>query len=147
MSRRLADLCAEGWLEGSDGLWRKSFVGAEWMPRCETGCVTHSVVRDDLTGVVIHDSAGTTQFDNSRLSRAFRVPRDVNMVVEINMADGPSAQPLSWEETPLSPREASEYRAAAARLNYLARDRPIYSLRARSAPGGCQPRGTEIGSR
>ena len=34
-SRRRADLCAEGWLEGSDGLWRKSSVGAEWMPRCE----------------------------------------------------------------------------------------------------------------
>ena len=46
------------------------------------------------------------------------------MIAEINMAEEPSAQPTSWEETELGPREASEYRAAAARLNYLAFDRP-----------------------
>ena len=46
------------------------------------------------------------------------------MISEINMAEEPSAQPISWEETELGPREASEYRAAAARLNYLALDRP-----------------------
>ena len=46
------------------------------------------------------------------------------MIVEINMAEEPSSQPSSWEDTELRPREASEYRAAAARLNYLALDRP-----------------------
>ena len=46
------------------------------------------------------------------------------MVVEINMVEEPSAQPLSWKETELGPQEASEYRAAAARLNYVALDRP-----------------------
>ena len=46
------------------------------------------------------------------------------MIVEINMAEEPSSQPSSWEDTELGPREASEYRAAAARLNYLVLDRP-----------------------
>ena len=46
------------------------------------------------------------------------------MIVEINLAEQPSAQPLTWEDTELGPREAIEYRAAAARLNYLALDRP-----------------------
>ena len=69
-------------------------MGAEWMPRCGIGYVTHSVVRDKSTGVVIHDSAGATQFDSGRLSRAFRIPRDVTMVVEINMAEDPSTQPF-----------------------------------------------------
>ena len=82
----------------------------------------HSVVRDKSTGVVIHDSAGASQFNRGRLSRAFQVPRDVNMVVEINMAEDQGVQPLSWEETTLGPQEASECRAAAARLNYLALD-------------------------
>ena len=50
----------------------------------------------------------STQLDNGRLSRAFRVPRNVDMIVEINMVEG----------------EASEYRAAAARLHDLALDRP-----------------------
>ena len=92
--------------------------------RADVGCVTHAVVRDQSTGVVIHDSAGSTQFDSGRLSRAFKVPRNVDVIAEINMAEEPSAQPTSWEETELGPREASEYRAAAARLNYLALDRP-----------------------
>ena len=46
------------------------------------------------------------------------------MIIEISMAEGPIAQPSSWEDTELGPTEASEYRAAAARLNYLALDRP-----------------------
>ena len=86
--------------------------------------MTHAVVRDRASGVTIRDTAGSTHFDCSRLPRVFRTPRHVDMVVEINLAEDPSAQPLSWEETELCPRDASEYRAAAARLNYLALDRP-----------------------
>ena len=76
---RRATLSADGWSEGRDGLWRKSFENAEWMPKCEVGHVTHSVVRDQATGVAIHDSAGTTHYDNGRLTRAFRVPRSVEI--------------------------------------------------------------------
>ena len=61
------------------------------MPRCEIGCVTHAVVRDQSTGVVIHGSAGSTQFDSGRLSRAFRDPMDVDVIVEINMAEEPAS--------------------------------------------------------
>ena len=46
------------------------------------------------------------------------------MVVEVNLAEETSAQPSSWEETELGPREASEYRAVASMLNYPALDRP-----------------------
>ena len=46
------------------------------------------------------------------------------MSVEIHMTKEASAQPLSWDETELGPREASKYRADAALLNYLALDRP-----------------------
>ena len=51
------------------------------------------------------------------------MPRDVDMVAEVNLAEEPSAQPLSWEKSELCPREASEYQAAAVRLNYLVLDR------------------------
>ena len=71
-----------------------------------------------------HDSAGSTHYDNGRLSRAFRTLRDVDVIVEVNLSEDPDAQPTSWEDTELGPREASEYRAAAARLNYLSKDRP-----------------------
>ena len=46
------------------------------------------------------------------------------MIVEVNLAEAPSTEATPWEEVELCPREASEYRAAAARLNYLALDRP-----------------------
>ena len=123
-NRRRATLGAEGWIEGPDRLWRKSFGNAERLPKCKIGYVIHAVVRDRASGVTIHDTAGSTHFDCSRLPRAFRTPRHVDMVAEINLAEDPSVQPLLWDETELCPREASEYRAAAARLNYLAMDRP-----------------------
>ena len=65
-NRRRAMLSADGWSEGQDGLCRKSFDDAAWMPKCEVGHVTHAVVRDRATGVAIHDSAGATHFDNGR---------------------------------------------------------------------------------
>ena len=123
-SRRHAALSADGWLEGSDCFWRKGFDNAEWLPKCEVGHVTHSVVRDRESGIAIHDSAGSTHIDNGRLSRAFRKPRNVDVVVEVNLPEEPSSQPLSWEGIILGPREASEYRAPSARLSYLALDRP-----------------------
>ena len=44
--------------------------------------------------------------------------------LQVNLAEEPGSQPLSWKETTLCPREASEYRAASASLNDLALDRP-----------------------
>ena len=109
-------------MEGPDRLWRKSFDEGEWMPKCEVGYVVHAVVRDRSSGVTIHDTGGSTHFDSSRVSRALRTPRNVDMIVEVNLAEEPSAQPLPWEETKSGLREASEYRAAAARLSHLALD-------------------------
>ena len=45
-------------------------------------------------------------------------------MIEEVLAEEPSAQLVPSEETELSHRGASEYRGAAARLNYLALDRP-----------------------
>ena len=94
------------------------------MPKCEVGYVSYVDVRDRSSGVVVRDSAGPTHTDSSRLCRAFRTPRNVDMIVEIKPDEEPSAQPRSWKETELCPHKASEYRAAAGRLNYLALDRP-----------------------
>ena len=46
------------------------------------------------------------------------------MIAEVNLAEKPVPEPIPWEEVELGSREASEYRAAAARFNYLALDRP-----------------------
>ena len=94
------------------------------MTKCEVGYVTHAVVGDWASGVAIHDSGGSTHFDNGRLNRAFKTLRNVDMIVEVFLAEETSSRPFSWEETVLGPREASEYRAASARVNYLALGRP-----------------------
>ena len=57
--RRRADLSADGWTEGIDRLWRKSFPDVERMPGCEVGYVTHAAVRDGSSGVIIRDPAGS----------------------------------------------------------------------------------------
>ena len=55
-------------MEGPDRLWGKSFDNAEWLTKSEVGYITHVVVRDRSSGVTIHDTAGSTHFDCSRLS-------------------------------------------------------------------------------
>ena len=63
------------------------------------GYVTHSVVRDRVSGIAIHDSAGSTHYDSGRSYRAFMAPRNVDVIVELNLAEESSSQPLLWEET------------------------------------------------
>ena len=93
-SRRRVDLGADGWLEGDDGLWRKSFRDAQWVPKCSVGNVTRTVVRDGATGTVIHDSCGSMRGENTRVARAFRKPRSVDVIAEINLAEEPSAEAI-----------------------------------------------------
>ena len=81
-------------MERPDNCWIKSFDDAEWMPKCEVGYVVHAAVRDRSSGVTIHDTAGSTHFDSSRLSRAFKTPRNVDMIVEVHLAEEKSDQPL-----------------------------------------------------
>ena len=46
------------------------------------------------------------------------------MCVEVNLTETSQREKTAWEDIELCPKEASKYRAAAARLNYLALDRP-----------------------
>ena len=52
-NRRRATLGADGWIEGKDRLWRKSFDNAEWLPKCDIGYVTHAVVRDQRISIAV----------------------------------------------------------------------------------------------
>ena len=122
-SERRADLLAGGWIQGPDKLWRKRFKNAEWLPTCDVGHVTHSIVRDSTSGVLISDSAHVSTSRRPMPVKAFKRRRDVDVCAEVDLsADKESGR--SWEDEELCPKEASEYRAAAARLNYLALDRP-----------------------
>ena len=106
-NRRHSELSADGWMEGPDRLWRKCFPDFEWISKCEVGYVTHAVARDGSWGLIIHDLAGPKHTANGRLSRAFRTPRNVDMIVEINLAEEPGDQTLSSEEMELGLGDAS----------------------------------------
>ena len=144
-SCRRAELSANGWLQGPDGLWRKRFEGAEWLPKCEVGNIKGTVIRDSKSGVIIHEANGVTT-TRAAPARAFRKARDVDMIADIDLTSENGAAATPWEDEELEAREASEFRAASARLNYLALGQ-IFSLRIKSARGGCLRPGTEIGLR
>ena len=145
-SRRRAALSAEGWSERSDNVWAKGFNNAEWMPKCDAEYVTHAVVRDRASGVAIHDSAGSTHFDNGRLSRAFKTPRNVDMVVEVNLAEKKTAanhcrgKRQLWD--PARRVSIGRPRQGLVIWRWIG---PIYCLRARSARGKCRRLATVIG--
>ena len=105
-------------MERDDGLWHTSFQNAQWVPTCKIGGVTRTVVRDEATGTVIHDSGRFLRSEDGRVAKSFRKPRNVDVIVEVNLAETSNTEATPWEEVELCPREASEYRAAAARLNY-----------------------------
>ena len=88
-SRGRAEMSAEGSRQGKDRLWRKTIEKAEWMPRCEVLHVTHMVVRDGESKVVIFDSAQASSSSDGTLRRAFRKPKDVDVCVEVNLAEAP----------------------------------------------------------
>ena len=48
---------------------------------------------------------------------------NVGIQIELNAIDGPSEE-VPWEERPMSPHEATRFRGTAARINFLAADRP-----------------------
>ena len=55
-----------------------------------------------------------------------RAPRGVDTLIEVVDAvvgDG-DEQPTQWEDQPVPPSEATQYRARVARLNFLSMDRP-----------------------
>ena len=57
---------------------------------------------------MIHDSGGSLRNDNGRVAKASKKPKDVDVIVEVNLAEAPSTEATPWEEVELCPREASE---------------------------------------
>ena len=78
------------------------------MPKCEVGYVRHTIVRDSASGVVIYDSTGMRSPDERKPARAFRRPKSVEVILEVNLTNEVSAKEMTWEETELGPRAASE---------------------------------------
>ena len=74
--------------------------------------------------MLIHESGELACAARNANNNAFRRPRDIEMCIEVNLTEAPKASPTPWDEIELGPAEASEYRAASARLNYSALDRP-----------------------
>ena len=57
------------------------------------------------------------------LRRSFKRPRDVVVELELDAVDSGEAG-TCWEDSPMKPCDATQYRAIAARLDFLSIDRP-----------------------
>ena len=121
-SQRKAELGADGWTQGADGLWTKAFERANRIPKCAMGGMVRLLARDRESGSIIYDSDRTARAQAP--STVFKKPRSIDMIAEVNLAEGSDDGPVAWQDVELDAAGASEYRAASARLNYLALDRP-----------------------
>lgn len=105
--------------------WRKAFEGARNMVVNPAGVLKRRTTRDVAGGHVIEDLIVNEYTPGRRLSQSLRRPRDIEVEVEISAVDDQDeASDVPWSELPMEAAEATRYRAIAARLNYLAMDRP-----------------------
>ena len=54
--------------------------------------MTRTVVRDEITRAMIHDSGGSLRNGGGLVAKAFKKPRDVDVIVEVNLAEAPSTE-------------------------------------------------------
>ena len=74
------------------------------------------------TNYIIEDLTVKSDTDLRKTNKKFKQRKDIEVVIEVD--ESASKHGTSWEEEEMSDSEATRYRAIAARLNFLAIDRP-----------------------
>ena len=111
-----------GWIPAGDGQWFMQVRGACKFPDIPAGKLTRRVSRHLDSGALFEDLWVTPSTPGRLLQREFRGPKDLEVRVYVYLPKVAGA--LAWGDVELSPSDATAYRAAAARLNYMAQDRP-----------------------
>ena len=112
-----------GWSRGeADGVWSIEVEDTLSIPTAPFGFVKSRVANDMKTGHVIETLLTGPTTKPGQVHRSLKKSRDVRVVLEVYQSKDEVAQ--SWEEQDMAPGEQTRYRALAARLNFLAVDRP-----------------------
>ena len=117
-----------GWTPAGGGGWRKDFIREVKMPTIEGVRLKSRTTRDLNTGALVESLVMSPATKPKQLKRMLKHPRDVSVIVEVDELESVE---MPWEEEPLEGEDASLFRAVAARLNYLAVDRPDILLSAK----------------
>ena len=97
------------------------------------GFVKSRVVTDSRTGHVVETFLSGPTTRPEQVHRNFKNPRDVHVIIEVYEKKGKASE--TWDEQDMIPEDQTRYRALAARLNFLAVDRPDHCTRQSSAHG------------
>ena len=92
------------------------------MPTAPVGSVKCRVVADSKSGHVVETLVPSPTTRPEQIHRNFRSARSVQVVMEVYDKSGEES--ISWEDQEMLPEDQTRYRAQAARLNFLAVDRP-----------------------
>lgn len=113
----------DGWHETGTSMWTKKIKECKEMVTPAAGLLNRRITRDVDSGILIEDLWCSNRTPVRLLNRALRAPRHLEVQVELAaVADGGVA--TCWEDELMSPADATQYRAIAARRNCLSFDRP-----------------------
>lgn len=108
-----------GWIPCGDGRWQKYVKDSECMVDVAELGLKRKTTRDMATHQVLEDLSLQPTTPERIRQRAFNTPRDIKVVVDI----GEGSPGGNVDDEDMSSADASRYRAAVARMNFLARVR------------------------
>ena len=104
-----------------NGRWTMEIDEAISLPRVPCGVLVSREVYDIDTGKLIDSVKVTPTTKPSQLNKKFKVAKNIRVEMDV-VAEGSITIP--WEDQPMEATRATQYRALAARLNFMAVDRP-----------------------
>ena len=86
------------------------------------GFVKSRVVTDSKSGHTVETRLPSPTTTPEQVHRSFKSASDVHVVMEVYEKEGEES--MAWKDQEMLPEDQTRYRALAARLNFLAVDRP-----------------------
>ena len=112
-----------GWTKNDDeNVWNVAVRVTMAIPIAPHGHAKTRVVRDIQSGHTVETFLAGPGTKPEQVHRSFKGPRDIGVVMEVYGQKDEVA--TDWEDQAMAPEEQTRYRPIAARLNFLAVDRP-----------------------
>ena len=136
-------MSADGWINTGKRTFVKKQEGVTAMVMPPVGRIKRRVTRDADSGTLIEDLWTEGRMSDRRLTRELRMPANLEFRVELMAIDEQGGS--EFDETPMESKDASLFRAAVARTNFLAQDRCDLQFASKECSRRMSCRGSEIG--
>ena len=107
--------------------WARAGPGAVEFTALHTWVMRRRVTRDALNGLLFEDLWLSEMTPERVVKKQLRLPRDLATTTEVVDSVGLEEERdavVAWDDAPMEPSQATQYRALVARLNFLSLDRP-----------------------